>query len=38
MILPIRKIEKTTLSKKCNKNKYLNIGFDISKKVWYYKS
>ena len=38
MIRPIRKIEKTTLSEKYNKNKYLNIGFDISKKVWYYKS
>ena len=37
MILPIRKIEKTTLSKKHNKNKYLNIVFDSFKKVCYYK-
>ena len=37
MIRPIRKIEKTTLSKKYNKNKYLNIVFDSFKKVCYYK-
>ena len=36
MIRPIRKIEKITLSKKCNKNNHLTRGFDISKKVWYY--
>ena len=36
MIRPIRKIEKITLSKKCNKNNHLIMVFDISKKVWYY--